>query len=303
MSKKIIVGITVMLLLLVSFVVATTIRDSGTSTFTTHIDATGYNILGNFNIDASNITSGDLADARLSANVPLKNTGNAFTTTNSFTAAGATNTVTITKTAGGSSENGLQINIGENASGVMIYRDYPAEIVGLGVKKNTGIFGGTNTFLRNLASGDTAEPLVYIANNNAGDDQYALNVNSANPDKGMYVTGTAYFVGNVSALNVIDRTPFYDGDALTAIKNIDGFNGEIDHSTLPDFVRQSYNEPQTQKTVFNGVEVERIIGVIKKDGRNLGNQISVNVKALQQLIDKVEDLETELCNMGRISFC
>jgi len=300
MAKKIIIGITVMLLLLVSFVVATTIRDSGTSTFTSHIDATGYSIIGNIN--PTNLT-GDLPDSKLSANVPLKDASNSFTTTNSFTAVGATNTVTITKTAGGSSENGLQINIGENASGMVIYRDYPAEIVGLGVRKNTGIFGGTNTFLRNLASGDTAEPLVYIANNNAGDDQYALQINSGNPDKGMYVTGTAYFVGNVSALNVIDRTPFYDGDALTAIKNIRGNNGEIDHSSLPDFVRQSYNEPQTQKTFSNGVEVDRVIGSIKKDGRNLGNQISVNVKALQQLIDKVEDLETELCYMGRGSFC
>ncbi len=73
--------------------------------------------------------------------------------------------------------------------------------------------------------------------------------------------------GTVSAGIFTDRTPFYDGDGLLAIKNIKGIDGRIDHESLPLFVQA-------------------------KDGteRNIGNMISVNVRALQQLIAINEDL-------------
>jgi hypothetical protein len=48
---------------------------------------------------------------------------------------------------------------------------------------------------------------------------------------------SAYVVGNISAGSVTDRTPFFEGDALSEIKQIKGVNGELDHSTLPSFAR------------------------------------------------------------------
>ncbi len=73
--------------------------------------------------------------------------------------------------------------------------------------------------------------------------------------------------GTVSAGIFTDRTPFFDGDGLLAIKNIIGIDGQINHESLPLFVQA-------------------------KDGteRNIGNMISVNVRALQQLIAINEDL-------------
>ena len=67
-------------------------------------------------------------------------------------------------------------------------------------------------------------------------------------------------------------------------KRAAGKNGKIDHKSLPDFVRVT----KTRKDSL-GIEIEY-------EERNLGNQISVNVKALQQLIEKIEFLETELEN-------
>ena len=93
----------------------------------------------------------------------------------------------------------------------------------------------------------------------------------------MVTSGTTLTVGvgvdngTVSAGVFTDRTPFYDGDALADIKKIKGVNGRIDHKTLPKFVQ---------------VELK------KTTERNIGNMISVNVKALQQLIERVEVLES-----------
>ena len=74
-----------------------------------------------------------------------------------------------------------------------------------------------------------------------------------------------YVVGDVSALTFTDRTPFYEGDALSAIKLIKGKNGKIDHSTLPKFVQvhktRDIMEEQTitkerQKTIKEEKEVK-----------------------------------------------
>ena len=94
--------------------------------------------------------------------------------------------------------------------------------------------------------------------------------------------GTGYFAGNVSALSFTDRTPFYEGNALAEIKKIKGTatgkgKKEIDHSSLPDFVK-------VKKKNEDGIET---------DERDLGAMISVLTVAVQQLIEKVEALENK----------
>jgi septal ring factor EnvC (AmiA/AmiB activator) len=74
----------------------------------------------------------------------------------------------------------------------------------------------------------------------------------------------------VSALSFTDRTPLYDGDALKELSEIKGKNGEIDHSTLPEFARKVTAEGE--------------------DGRDLGAMISMLVKAVQQIKDYLSQI-------------
>jgi hypothetical protein len=86
---------------------------------------------------------------------------------------------------------------------------------------------------------------------------------------GLATMRSGYFIGNCSAESFTDRTPFYEGDALAEIKKIKGHRGEIDHTSLPAFVRVS------------GLTEER----------DLGAMISVLTVAIQQLNTQVEELQ------------
>jgi hypothetical protein len=109
------------------------------------------------------------------------------------------------------------------------------------------------------------------------------------------------FDGDLTAASYADNTPFFDGNALFEIKQIKAKDGKLDHSTLPDFAKKIINkEKRTKKTkngmlalVDNEVETETTIG------RDLGASISINTVAIQQLIDKIEDLELELSQLKK----
>lgn len=142
---------------------------------------------------------------------------------------------------------------------------------------------------------------------------YALyaNASGASINYGLYVAGgDAWFVGNVSALSFTDRTPFYKGDALKEIAKIKGKDGQIDHASLPDFVKvpKKKNVALKKMTV---IEDEKSEPVIYRKGeqvhtldekqqkgidyeevdvieRDLGAMVSVLTVAVQQLARKVE---------------
>ena len=72
------------------------------------------------------------------------------------------------------------------------------------------------------------------------------------------------------------------GDALAAIRRIgpresvgEDWRG-LDHGTLPEFLRRDIEEGP---------------------GRDLGGSISLNARAIQQLLERVEFLEAELASM------
>jgi hypothetical protein len=91
----------------------------------------------------------------------------------------------------------------------------------------------------------------------------------------------AYFGGNVSALSFTDRTPMFNGDALDSIKRIKGEKKErglIDHSTLPAFAR---------------VRVKGTKKSAEYDGRDIGAMVSVLTVGIQQLVERVEELENK----------
>ena len=117
-----------------------------------------------------------------------------------------------------------------------------------------------------------------------------VGIGTTNPTNALLdVNGGIYAAGNVSALTFTDRTPIYEGDALTEIKKIKGKDGKIDHSTLPDFVKV---DKPVYEDVFDG-KATTTIQIATTTERNIGNMVSVNVKAIQQLIERVEALEAE----------
>lgn len=101
--------------------------------------------------------------------------------------------------------------------------------------------------------------------------------------------------GNATAKNHIDFTdanPLSKEQTWENYKGISsGVDGKINHSTLSDFVKTIiplYDE------VFNetsGKNETQIIGYV--EGRIVNNQVTENVDMIQQLIGKVELLETE----------
>jgi hypothetical protein len=93
--------------------------------------------------------------------------------------------------------------------------------------------------------------------------------------------GNAWFVADVSALTFTDRTLFYEGDALNEIKKIKGDGkGNIDHDTLPAFVRREVRKQDMNKS-------PEIV-----PSRDLGGMVSMLTVAVQQLAGRIEKLES-----------
>lgn len=89
------------------------------------------------------------------------------------------------------------------------------------------------------------------------------------------IRNNLYINGSCSAQSFIDRTPFYDDDALTELSRIKGTkDGEIDHETLPKFAQVNLED-----------------GTIERD---IGNMVSIITKAIQQIIRKFKKVETKL---------
>lgn len=123
--------------------------------------------------------------------------------------------------------------------------------------------------------------------------------------------GALWIKDNCSALSFTDRTPFYEGDALSEIMLISGKDGEIDHGTLPEFVRREYfkeslpdKEPviesdsasilvQDVEAVGQSLEVlsDSMPELIKE--RDLGAMISMLTVAVQQIGRRLEALENK----------
>lgn len=163
-----------------------------------------------------------------------------------------------------------------------------------------------------------ASTYMYVAT-----DTGNVGIGTTAPETKFEVVGTAsvsalYATGDVSALTFTDRTPIFEGDALTEIRNIRGIAGNIDHDSLPGFVKVEREKPIYEKRLVTeiiwdeiekaskSVEVERDVqigtGIVLE--RSLGAMISVNTRAIQQLNEKIIELEArvaELEKLGAIS--
>jgi len=99
--------------------------------------------------------------------------------------------------------------------------------------------------------------------------------------------GDIYAEDNVSALSFTDRTPFYEGDALTEIAQIKGKEGKIDHATLPAFARVT-------ETVTDLSGVARV-----EERRDIGAMVSMLTVAVQQLEARNAALEARLVELEK----
>ncbi len=138
----------------------------------------------------------------------------------------------------------------ENAIGGEITNSY-------GIKLNAPVNSGalTNHWGIYLAdqtvSGTTTNYAIYVAGGK------------------VHFENDLYVGGDCSALTFTDRTPVYQEDALAAIQGIKSDeNGNIIHSTLPEFAIMPYFTPE------KGWE----------PGRSIGDMVSVLTTAIQQLI-------------------
>lgn len=98
--------------------------------------------------------------------------------------------------------------------------------------------------------------------------------------------GSLYAEGNVSALSFTDRTPFYEGDALSEIMRIksDG-NGNINHDTLPEFTRIKTEDGEDERDIGNTVSMLTVAV------QQLGKQNREQEVLIKQLLERIEKLE------------
>jgi hypothetical protein len=101
-------------------------------------------------------------------------------------------------------------------------------------------------------------------------------------------SANVYVTGNMSALTITDRTPFYDGDAVAELRQVRGVaqyakggaplagESELDHESLPTFAR---------KRVYNHVTKE------ERDERDIGAMVSILTTAVQQIDARLAALE------------
>jgi hypothetical protein len=101
--------------------------------------------------------------------------------------------------------------------------------------------------------------------------------------------GNLYVVNNCSADSFTDRTEGYDGDALSEIKRIKNKDGELDHDTLPEFVKKEIKLTSVKEE--GGREVKE---VIVTQGRDIGAMVTMLTVAIQQLLDRLEKLEAKI---------
>lgn len=148
-----------------------------------------------------------------------------------------------------------------------------------------------------VSSADDNDGDIFMINGSGN-----VGIGTTSPSQALSVTG------NVLADAYLEYSPKYDGDALSKIKAIkcetdtkDGDWCHIDHETLPEGIK--YEKDYTIKirigTTTEMNEETKIleeVPVYKEEqrhftGRDLGKSVQFNLKAIQELLDRIEELE------------
>ncbi|MFH1972798.1 MAG: hypothetical protein ABIJ18_04955, partial [archaeon] len=119
---------------------------------------------------------------------------------------------------------------------------------------------------------------------------------------------------NVSAAGYTDRTPYWTGtseEALTELTAIQGVNGEIDHSSLPEFTQTTFISSYTEtcNEVCETIEEEYTCWdeceqvPVYSGGRDIGATTTMLVEAVKALKAENDLLKVELCKKDTYSWC
>ena len=162
-------------------------------------------VLTNASGTAANLTAGDVTGLDITAGQTLTVTTGGTIGTGAYATiadyaplAGATFTglVTIDQNADAIgldidseatsvAQYGLRVITGQGARTAQFATDTSTNVVTIARPPSDTV--GSNHFFRNLASGDTGGPVVFIEQDNAGDDQNALNIQQDGTGNGLFV--------------------------------------------------------------------------------------------------------------------
>lgn len=196
---------------------------------------------------------------------------------------------------------------------------YPLEVVGRSRIRGASSAGGglwltdSNTPTNNetfIGRGTDAENFVGIYNGG-----WRIVVNSSGNVGIKDTTPSSYTAldvnGWVRADDYVEYSPLFEGDAVSFIKKIKSkgkpSNGwaDVDHSSLPDGVRLKIKGKRWYDTAKNK-KMPRDFSPDKNKNkkysqktetiqcRSLGGSVQLNLRAIKQLIEKVETLEKEV---------
>lgn len=137
-----------------------------------------------------------------------------------------------------------------------------------------GVYGGGTSWIQGGRTDSSTT--AYNISLQASGGSVSIGTATFIDDEKLRVNGDIYSDGDVSALTFTDRTPYFDGDAIAALAAIQGKNGEIDHSTLPEFARKTVKKniytdvPLTEISsddAFETVSVEQDKIVVDENGK------------------------------------
>src|SRR3989304_5237419 len=98
--------------------------------------------------------------------------------------------------------------------------------VGIGTTVSEGIFEVGQVTIKGTTNDGATQVQVW----RDSDEANVANLNT---------NGDFYSAGDVSALTFTDRTPVFDGDAISAINAIKSIDGELDHNSLHPFLQKT----------------------------------------------------------------
>ena len=159
---------------------------------------------------------------------------------------------------------------------------------------------------RELSSGGytSALEITHTADSNSARMHVYENINMHNRD--MRDVNNVYAQGNISALSFTDRTPWPENvDALEELRWVKGDgHGNIDHSTLPDFirVRRVLSKGFSRKQIIDG-EVHDVVvkpDVVEEE-RSLNGNISLLTIAAQQLDQRTRELAEKTAQIEELT--
>jgi len=89
----------------------------------------------------------------------------------------------------------------------------------------------------------------------------------------------------------IDSTPGFEGSALDAVKTVKTKDGKLDDAKMNPFMQGEWRIPVMEEVVVevNGEPktMHNVVGYETKTGRNIGNTVTVNSMAIQELVEEL----------------